>query len=301
MAFAFSQILIMLNSEELLLIHTISLHRRLDLAARALRLSHSTLFRKLLALENRLGGELFIKAKGEYRATALAQICSQSAQAWLQQQQALTQTLQAHLLGKQNRLRITTTEDVAMFWLPQCLDRLLQNYAELSVDIWVDEREWDLATADADVAIRPTRRPPGGWVGLDLGTLEMAVYGNAAIAKQWRTPSKRESLAWITRQPESGPKADRDWIDANVSEHAQIARMNRASAMVEAVRFGLGAALLPCFVGDGMHLERLQAVRLGTEPAKLWLLTHPDLRRDARVRSLFAAARAMGKLQSHAA
>jgi DNA-binding transcriptional LysR family regulator len=296
-AFAYLQIFFMLSSEELLLVHTIRLHQRLDLAARALGQNHSTLFRRLLLLESRLGGELFVKSKGEYRPTALAQICSQSAQAWLTQQQVLTNSLQAHLLGEQSRLRITTTEDVAMFWLPQCLARLRQKQAQLSADVWIDEREWDLAKADAEVAIRPTRRPPEGWVGMELGTLEMAVYGNAAIARKWES-SSQHSVAWITRLPKSGPKADRDWIDAHVAASAQFIRLNRVSALVEAVRQGAGAALLPCFVGDAMRLARLQPVKLGATPAKLWLLTHPDLRRDARVRALFAAARAMGKLQN---
>ncbi len=288
----------MLNSEELLLIHTISLHQRLDAAARALGTSHSTLFRKLLALENRLGGELFVKAKGEYRATTLAQICTQSAKAWLQHQQALLQALKQHKLGEQERLRITTTEDVAMFWLPLCLDSLKQTHADLNVDVWIDEREWDLASANAEVAIRPTRRPPEGWVGLDLGTIEMGVYGNASVAERWRALSQRESLPWVTRHPESGPKADREWITANVPEQSQCTRWNRASGFIEAARVGLGAALLPCFVGDGMRLQRLQNIRLGIEPAKLWLLTHPDRRRDARIKAFFAAARAVGKLQN---
>jgi DNA-binding transcriptional LysR family regulator len=284
----------MLNSEELLLIHAISTHRRLDLAARALGASHSTLFRKLLVLENRIGGALFVKAKGEYRATVLGQVCCQSAQTWLQQQQLLDNALQSHLQGRQQRLRITTTEDVAMFWLPRCIERLKQTHGDLTVDVWVDERELDLASAEADVAIRPTRRPPEGWVGLDLGALEMAVYGNASIAKRWHAQSPREPMTWITRHPESGAAADRNWTDANA--HTPSVRFNRASAFFEAARVGLGAALLPCFVGDAMLLTCLEEVRLGKEPAKLWLLTHPDRRRDTRVRALFAAARFSGKL-----
>jgi DNA-binding transcriptional LysR family regulator len=297
MPFAFLPMPAMHSSEELLLVHTITQHQRLDLSARALGLSHSTLFRKLLMLEARLGGELFIKTKGEYRPTGLAQIFCQSAQAWLQQQQALTNSIQAYLLGKQTRLRITTTEDVAMFWLPLCLAQLRQKHPDLGVDIWIDEREWDLAKAEAEVAVRPTRRPPEGWVGIELGTLDMAVYSSTATARLWES-SNKQAVVWIARQPDSGPKADRDWIEANLPERAQVIRVNRASALVEAVRKGLGVALLPCFVGETMQLQRLQAVKLGASPAKLWLLTHPDLRRDAGVRALFAAAKAIGKLQN---
>ena len=63
------------------------------------------------------------------------------------------------------------------------------------------------------------------------------------------------------------------------------------------MRAGLGLAILPCFQGDAdPALERV------TDPAAeletgLWLLTHPDLRRTARVRALtdlvYARLRAM--------
>jgi DNA-binding transcriptional LysR family regulator len=286
----------MLSSDELLLIHAIVLHRRLDLAARALQQSHSTAFRKLLALEQRLNGQLFVKARGEYRPTQLGLICANAAAAWLKQQQALTENISAQAQGNRQRLRLTTTEDIAMFWLPRCLEKLHQLKPELTIDVWIDERMWDLATTDADLAIRPTRRPPEGWVGLDLGIIEMAIYANAALAAKFH-PADLSSVPWALRHPESGPSADHNWANAHIPEAAICSRWNRVSGLVQAVQSGLGAGLLPCFVGDALGAQRMQTVRLGSEPAKLWLLSHPDLRRDVRVKSVFAAARALGKIQ----
>jgi DNA-binding transcriptional LysR family regulator len=60
--------------------------------------------------------------------------------------------------------------------------------------------------------------------------------------------------------------------------------VKRVSALAEVVRKGLGAALLPRFDGEAMQLQRLQTVQLDASPAKLWLLTHLDLRRDAGMR-----------------
>ena len=285
----------MLNSDELLLIHAIVEHGRLDLAARALRQSHSTTFRKLLSLEQRLAGSLFVKVKGDYRPTPLARLCTQSAAAWLKQQQTLARDISTQLQGSRRRLRLTTTEDIAMFWLPRCMVKLRQLKPELAVDVLVDEREWDLAAQDADLAIRPTRRPPKGWVGLDFGNIENAIYATDGLAAQFNA-NDFSSVPWVCRHPESGPSADRAWIEANVPDAALSSRWNRASSHIEAVRAGLGVGLLPCFVGDLANVRRLQTVRLGLQPAKLWLLAHPDVKRDARVRGVFAAARELGKL-----
>ena len=61
-----------------------------------------------------------------------------------------------------------------------------------------------------------------------------------------------------------------------------------ATMLVMAARQGLGVAALPCYLAD----RDPRLVRL-TEPmtemaSALWLLTHPDLRRVARVRAFVA-------------
>ena len=65
--------------------------------------------------------------------------------------------------------------------------------------------------------------------------------------------------------------------------------------MLELALQGVGAALLPCFLGD----RSPDLVRVGYPlpelDAGLWTLTHADLRRAARVRAFmdFAAAELM--------
>lgn len=54
----------------------------------------------------------------------------------------------------------------------------------------------------------------------------------------------------------------------------------------EACRAGLGLAALPCFLCDPLP-ELTRVVPPPPDPQTgLWLLTHPDLRRTARVRAL---------------
>jgi DNA-binding transcriptional LysR family regulator len=60
--------------------------------------------------------------------------------------------------------------------------------------------------------------------------------------------------------------------------------------MLELTLQGCGAALLPCFLGD----PRPELVRLAYPVAELdtglWILTHSDLRRSARVRAFMEFA-----------
>ena len=82
-----------------------------------------------------------------------------------------------------------------------------------------------------------------------------------------------------------GPARVRRWLDRHVDQPATICRLNGLLAMAEAAALGIGATVLPCFVGA----ERADLVRVGPPvgdlDVELWMLTHPDLRHAARVRA----------------
>jgi DNA-binding transcriptional LysR family regulator len=62
-------------------------------------------------------------------------------------------------------------------------------------------------------------------------------------------------------------------------------RYPNALVQVAAARAGLGIAMLPCFLGDtDPGLVRVLP-RLERQTYAVWVLTHPDLRNTARIRS----------------
>ena len=75
------------------------------------------------------------------------------------------------------------------------------------------------------------------------------------------------------------------WLARHAPADAVVLRCNSWLAQLAAARAGLGLAALPCFLADPEPALRRV---LPPEPAlasELWLLTHPDLRRTARVRA----------------
>ena len=62
-------------------------------------------------------------------------------------------------------------------------------------------------------------------------------------------------------------------------------RVDSLSAMVDAVRAGIGVGFLLCFLGDREHDLVRVADPMATLDTQLWILTHPDLRRVARIRA----------------
>ena len=75
------------------------------------------------------------------------------------------------------------------------------------------------------------------------------------------------------------------WLNRYDPEAYIALRSNSFLGLFEAAKQGHGVVPLPCFLGDpDTALERLidPPEDLASE---LWLLTHPDLRRTARVRA----------------
>ncbi|MGP5711788.1 LysR substrate-binding domain-containing protein [Vreelandella alkaliphila] len=91
--------------------------------------------------------------------------------------------------------------------------------------------------------------------------------------------------AWIGPDVHLGDTAFEKWM----MDKSAAYKLDSMLGMQSAVRHGAGIAVLPCYLGDADEaLLRLSApIEALTTP--LWLLTHPDLRRVARVRTFMEA------------
>jgi DNA-binding transcriptional LysR family regulator len=290
-------------SEELTLVAAVASARRLPEAARQLRVDHSTLYRRLASVERRLNVALFDRDRGLYTPTSAGRVLLEAAAQWRGQQAELSAALAAVVGGPEALVRLTTTEDVAMTLLPACLQVLREHAPHCRVDVLVDDRPLDLARSDADVAIRPTRNPPLGWVGVNLGRIDMATY--RAAGESGSTPAAAGEPAatsvWVMRSASTAPPADLAWMQAHVPAQQVAATFNRFSALLAAAEAGLGAVLLPRFVGDRRAaLRRDASAHLalpGKEASRLWLLCHPRMRKEPRIVAFFRAAKAAMTLE----
>src|SRR5262249_17368875 len=68
---------------------------------------------------------------------------------------------------------------------------------------------------------------------------------------------------------------------------ARIAfKVDALPALRDAAEAGLGLAMLPCYVGDlAPGLRRVAPKALSEPRSAVWLLTHDDLKRTARIRA----------------
>lgn len=75
-------------------------------------------------------------------------------------------------------------------------------------------------------------------------------------------------------------------MDATIADASIVYRTNSLINQLSAARAGIGLAALPCYLGDlEPGLVRALPEPLPLLERELWIVTHADLRKTARVRA----------------
>jgi molybdate transport repressor ModE-like protein len=253
-------------------------------AARALKLNHATVWRRLKALEADLGTRLFERGSGGYAPTAAGEELRRAAEAM----EEAAGLLDRRLSGRDPRLtgsvRLSTIDPVAVHLLPAHLARFRSLHPGITVELAVTTALANLTRRDADVALRATDTPPETLIGQRLADVAMTAY--AAPAYLARNPAGTDWSAhdWVAPDDSFAHVHFARFI-AREAPHRVAMRSDSEAGLAAAAAAGIGVTILACFVGDAHpDLERL-APPIPELTHGLWLLTHRDLRSAARIRA----------------
>ncbi|MEW5684006.1 MAG: LysR family transcriptional regulator [Pseudomonadota bacterium] len=278
---------------DLRLVLAISRHGALTGAARALSVNHSTAFRRLASLEARLGVRLFERLPaGAYATTPAGERMATAAE----RVEAEAAALDLDLLGADQRLtgrlRVTCSETLAYALLTECVAGFRREHPGITVDLVVDNRVLSLSRREADVALRVARPRQPDLHGRKLADLGWALYATPSLLATAGPPADiARSAPFVGWEEAVTGVNSADWLAREVPEAAIVYRTNSVVNQMIAARAGVGVALLPCFLGDAEPA----LVRAAPEPIaeisrELWIVTHADLRRTARVRAFMDTA-----------
>ena len=273
-----------LSWDDMCLVHAIAGSGTLSGAARALGISHPTAFRRLNRLEEKMGARFFDRARDGYTATAAAEEVSSLVQGLSKDILAVERRIAGLDARPAGTLRITTTDTLLFGWLAAGLGEFRRAYPDIRLDLVVSNDVFSLSRREADIAVRPARKPDESLVGRRIGTIEQGAYMAKTLVTHANTEEAMTSIDWIG--PDEGmtyPAFDR-WLEKEGLVGRCRIRVNTVYGMLAATRAGLGMSVLPCYLGENdAQLSRVG----GTIPSMatdLWILTHPDLRRTERAR-----------------
>lgn len=258
-------------------------------AASELNVSHTTIARRAAQLETDLGTRLFDRDVGGYRLTAAGESMMASAERAEDALLAAERQLQGRDAELGGEVRLTTSDVIATYLLMPDLAEFSQQYPDIDLEVLISYDLLDLSRREADIAIRfmgGDRRPPEYLVGRKLVTAAACYYASKDYLSQHDLGKDDTGARWVGW---SDDKRFPKWVTSSPFPHIPARnKFNHGGLQIEAARAGMGLAVLPCFIGDAVgELRRVP----GSEPYfnyDIWLLSHPDLRDAARLRTFRA-------------
>jgi DNA-binding transcriptional LysR family regulator len=274
---------------DLRLVLAISRTGSLTAAAKALGVVHSTAFRRLAAVEASLGVRLFERLPaGVYAPTDAGERIASTAERIETETAALDRDLLGADLRLSGRLRVTCSETLAFSLLTPAIAEFRHAHPGIVLDLVIDNRVLSLSRREADIALRVSRPREGDLYGRKVADIGWTLYATAGLLET-TGPFDPELLG---RHPFVGWEQQvtgvntADWLEKNVPEDAVVYRTSSVINQMIAAREGVGVALLPCYLGDAEpKLRRVVKQPLPDLARELWIITHTDLRRTARVRA----------------
>ena len=278
----------MFDWDDLRLVLAVARAGGLSGAAKSLGVNHSTLFRRLNALERDLGVALFERLPTGYRTTDAGERLVGAAERIEAEAIALDRELTGRDTRLSGRLRVTSSETLAFRVLTDEIARFRRSHPGIEVELVIDNRPLDLSRREADVALRAARPTQGDLFGRKLADIAWAVYGAPDCLGSRGAPADPEDLAgcpFVGWGEAALPVKAAAWLAESVTAEAVAYRSSSLLNQLVAAKAGIGLAVLPCYLADpepGLIRVLPPIADLTTE---LWLITHKTLKGTARVRA----------------
>ncbi|MFK7986579.1 MAG: LysR family transcriptional regulator [Sandaracinaceae bacterium] len=254
--------------------------------AATLGVSHQTVARHVARIERSLGVSLFIKSPAGYLLTPAAEEIVRTADAV----EAMIGDTTRRVAGTDMRAAGTVRLTTIGWLIPSLcagLAEFRRQYPSIVIELDAGSQIARLAQREADVAVRLARKPMGDLVGRKLAVSRAAIYAAHSYLEEMPRRAALEQHRWVGIDGAWAALRPGRWLAEHVPAERVVARSTVPSATRDLIRAGVGVGLLPCFVGDAdPTLVRVRRAAIPELDVPVWLLTHPDLRRSARVRAL---------------
>lgn len=252
----------------------------LSAAARALAVEHTTVARRVTALEARTGVKLFDRLPKRWVLTQEGEALLAPARRLEAEAHAFSRaSLGAAALG--GVVRLSAPPAFASHFLVPRLAAVQAHWPGIRLEIVGEVREANLFRREADLALRLMRPNEPGLAARPLAQMGFGLYGTARWAAQ-----PAQSWEWLGYDDSMRHVPQQQWLERLVAGQPYALRSNDLAMLYQACRAGLGVAVLPHFLARGdAVLQPMPGVECPVRRG-LWLVLHPDVRRSPRVKAV---------------
>ncbi|MEM6896180.1 MAG: LysR family transcriptional regulator [Pseudomonadota bacterium] len=266
-------------------------------AAEVLGVHHATVIRHIDALEGKLGVKLFQRHARGYTATEAGNDLLLVAQTTDDQFAQLAGRLKGRGASVTGELVVTSLPTFSPLLAP-ILTAFRAEHEELTVRYLTGDRLFRLEYGEAHVAIRAGSAPdqPDNVVQ-PFGRTTLALYAADVYIDRYGLPkgeSEYESHYFVGHESDTRAPMNR-WLREKVPENNIVYRTADNRSYEDGVVAGAGLGLLPVLAARRYPNLTQVAPPSDEWSAPLWLVTHVDLHRTAKVQSFLTFLKAAAK------
>jgi DNA-binding transcriptional LysR family regulator len=279
------------NPDDLLVLLAVSRSAKFTTAAQALGLNHTTVSRRIAALEKALGGRVLARAAGGWELTELGEQAVRVAE---QVEAAVS------ALGPEGKapdpiagvVRMTATDGFSAYIAAPAVARLRRKHPGLSVEVVTMTRRALQQRSGLDIEVVVGEPQVHRAEAVRLGDYMLGMYASRAYLAEHGTPAALEDLGGHPLVYFVDSMLQVDDLDAPrrlVPAMRDGLTSTNVFVHVEATRAGAGIGFLPCFMAD-LHDDLVRV--LPAEIAELlpyWMVLRQDSMRRPAVAAVVQA------------
>ena len=253
--------------------HTVAEASSFTKAATVLNLSQSAISRQIQSLEHELKIKLFERHARGLVLTDNGKYLFQTAHEVIAKLKDVEATFSDEKDKLKGKLTVTTVVSFGTTWLTPRIKEFMDLHPEIEVELIFDDRELDLSTREADVAIRMRRPKQLNLIQKKFVDFNYHIYGSNeyleknGYLKTLKDLDKHKFITYGKGAP--SPVYNPDWVLRHGAKEGKkrksVMKVNSVYGLLLAVQSGVGLAALPDYIAH--NISNLTKV-LPDEPGK---------------------------------
>jgi len=263
----------------------------LSAAARKLSVSQPTLSRRLTALEDDIGAELFSRTRTGLEVTTLGEQLIIHTRHMQDDVHAVERLISGHDNNLQGSVVISCSETIGADWLVKNIRPFQEKYPDITIEIMTSNATSDLLRREADIALRMFRPIQKDLVAKKTIVMNYGYYASHDYIERYGKPEQfadlKDHRVILPHDDLLIYTAKQGRLKTGAFNSEPIFRSNNLLTLESAVRHGLGIGAHSCLLAHSTP----NIVRLFDDniifSRDIWLVSHAELRRSARIRVTF--------------
>ena len=261
-------------------------------AARRTGVEHTTVARRIQALEKQMGTPLFSREAAGHKLTEAGRQLLPAVEAMETAVLGVERAAPSHLSasGLSGLVRVGATEGFGTMILAPQLADFTRKHPGLSIDLLALPRLLHLSRREADIVISLERPTRGSVIVTKLAEYTLCLYGQREYLARKPLVAKREDLrhhAFVNYVDDLLFTKELQFIDQLHQPERFAFRSTSITAQYEAVRTGAGLAVLPAFLADRDPILSRVLPQEAAFTRTFWMSMPHEAKHQARIQAVW--------------